>query len=215
MKIVVYTVIVGESDNLKPINKDYLSKADFYFFTDKPIAGTDYKTIGIKIETNTPRQQSRLYKMVPNRYFKDYDYHIYLDGSFELMESPDALINKYLKEHDLAVFEHPYRFGLYEEADYCAFFKKELKDKINKQMEFIMSEGYPFGNGLTENGVILRRNNEKVREFNEFWFKHYTEFSTRDQLCFCYCAWKLKMKYKLLDAYSITSTEFKLSPHSI
>ena len=46
-------------------------------------------------------------------------------------------------------------------------------------------------NGLFENGILLRKNNEDVVKFNDLWFKETSDWNTEDQISFAYSLWKM------------------------
>lgn len=213
MKIAVYTVIVGLYDMIKPIKTEFLQDADFFLFSD--IMGTNpgYKTISISKTHEDSRVESRKYKMLPNRYLPGYDYYLYLDGTMELLASPRKLVEKYLQDKNIAIFNHPYRKTLFEEFYYCYFWKPEIRKNMEEMMQFFLTEGVPEATPLTENGVILRRNTEETRTLDGFWWNIFEKFPTRDQLSLPYCLWKLGVGYNEFDGLSVDSNEFKLYKH--
>ena len=218
MNIAVYTVIIGKFDRLKSIKSEFKNQADYYLFTDQDIETDDYTVRKVVNESRNNRRESRKYKICPHLYLPDYDYWLYMDGSFDLLASPRGLINKYMSEHDLTVFKHPWYDCLYREFEVCTSFKMITEGNAKRQRDFYISEGYPRHNGLTENGVILRRNTEQIRNFNDFWYGIYQQYNPRDQLSFCYCTWKLGIKYNIFEGQTsnpaLTMTrEFKLHGH--
>ena len=57
---------------------------------------------------------------------------------------------------------------------------------IDNQLDFMRRSGYPENNGLCETGIIIRKNTEQVRTFNEDWYVMITLYSLRDQVSFNY-----------------------------
>lgn len=217
MRIAVYTTIIGDFDRPNPINEPYAKEADFYLFTNADIKLNNYNIIKISAEDDNPRRYSRKFKMCPHRYLPDYDYWIYLDGNIELLESPKRLIKKYLHGgYEIAVLKHPWRNCIYEEFDQCVNLGYVPEAQAEKQMQLIKDEGYPKDNGLTENGVMLRRNTELISNFGNHWLEFYNQHTQRDQLSFCYIAWKLKIKYNLIpnDIRNKYPMEFKWKNHA-
>ena len=51
---------------------------------------------------------------------------------------------------------------------------------------------------LTENSLIIRRNNGIIKELNELWWKEYQEGSQRDQLSLPYALEQVKPKLTIL-----------------
>src|SRR5262249_39834322 len=61
-------------------------------------------------------------------------------------------------------------------------------------------DGYPRHAGLTANGVLLRRHSKPIRQLGEQWWREIHQGSWRDQLSLGYVAWKLGLRYALLDS---------------
>jgi len=213
MKIAVYTTIVGLYDMPKAVNPEYLKEADFFLFADMMGTNLGYKSIAIKKTENSPRVESRRYKIMPHKCLPGYDYYIYLDGSIELLESPSVLIEKYLKTKDIALFRHRWRETHFEEFYYCFYWKPDLREKMDLMMKFFLTEGVPENLFLTENGVILRKNTPEINELNEYWWMIYRMFAERDQLSLPYCCWKKNIVYHFMEGDLTTTKEFKLYEH--
>ena len=215
MKIAVYTSMIGNFDKIPPLPEQFRDEADYYIFSDQDIKDTGYKLIKIKPEMKNNRRQSRIYKLNPHIYLPQYKYTIYLDSCIELLASPKILVKKYLKGYDIAAHDHPWRDCIYNEAEACLRVGFIGEKNKKRQVEFLRKEGYPEHNGLFENGVLIRRNNEKMKELSELWYSIYNEYTQRDQLSFCYCLWKLGIKCNTIqnDLRFGNSTEFKYKGH--
>lgn len=212
--IAIFRSIFGDFDDLLPVKNIYRDEADFYLVTDK-IKTDEYTVINIVPQTKKPRRESRRAKLCPHLFLPDYEYYIYLDGSVQILDSPRHLIKKYLRDYDIAVLKHPWRDCIYQELTVCAEKGYVGKANAEKHKQFLRSEGYPENNGLTENGVILRRNTDRIQHFGEFWAEIYYQFTQRDQHSFCYCAWKMNIKYNLIinDIRNRFPMEFKYHEH--
>ena len=218
MKIAVYTVITGGYDKPKPINPDFKLEADFYLFSDVDIKDSEYEVIRLVMPELNIKRKSRIVKLLPHRYLKDYEYTLYLDGSVELLESPANIVKKYASRADIIVFKHPWRKCIYEEGRAVVDYGFSSREEVRRQLNFLRSQHYPRNNGLTENGVILRKNTPEINKLNEYWWKMCSIYTYRDQLSFCFCAWKLGIKYGLFDGQVRADrqpkpTEFLLYPH--
>ncbi len=220
MKIAVYVTLFGEKDSLKKIPEEVRGEADYFLYTDCITESQDYKIIHVDLNGENPRRLSRRYKLSPHKYLPEYDYHIYLDASIDIRVSPEYMINKYLTNHDIAVLKHPWRDCVYMEMRECLRINVADWDKTHEQARFYRYVKYPENNGLTENGVIIRRNTYIIREFNEFWEFMYYSFSERDQFSFCYCAWRMNLQYNIIpnnirDRTEGAIKEFNLNSHLI
>lgn len=132
------------------------------------------------------RRSARMHKCLPPKS----DYSLWIDGNTSLKVSPESL-KKFLKT-DIAVFKHPLRDCIYQEAEAC----RSLDDPsiIQEQMSRYRAEGYPEHNGLAATTYVLRRHTPKMEAFNNLWWSEICRGSKRDQLSFNYAAWKLKVE---------------------
>jgi hypothetical protein len=109
----------------------------------------------------------------------------------------EHLIDLYLADSDLAVFQHRLRTCVYQEAGVCLQRNLDDRERIWQQICRYTREGYPANAGLAECSVILRRHTAAVRAFNEEWWSEISRGSRRDQLSFDYTARKLGLRYGL------------------
>lgn len=213
-KIAVYTVITGMYDMPKPVNPSFCEDADFFLFTDNIETSYNYKIINVDAcYGENAKIVSRRYKMLPHRYLPGYDYHIYLDGSIVLLSSPSSLIDKYMRQESIVTFKHFERQCIYEEAAVCYAVKLADPGAIFAQVRFLQDQGYPINNGLSETGVIIRKNTDQISSLNELWWSIFQLYPTRDQLSFNFCLWKKYMNCGYLDGTAYNTNEFKLYPH--
>tara|TARA_B100000287_G_scaffold419162_1_gene457037 strand:- start:89 stop:775 length:687 start_codon:yes stop_codon:yes gene_type:complete len=191
-------------------------------------------------ETHTPiyednNRNAKKFKVLPHRYLKDYEYSIFMDGNMSVIGNVNELIDKYLKDCNVAFFSHnnnhldarncPYDeaqtiFELGEQnmkrtPDRGILNYKDNPFVIEKQMNRYASLGFPKGKGLITGMVILRRHNEKdsVKTMEDWW----TEIkynSKRDQLSFNYCAWKNNLKFNYMEGDSRDNEYFLRSTNA-
>lgn len=198
---VVYTIITGGKDTIrKPYeNPDW----DYYYFTDSKIDNSvgawKYERLDLDFKTHGIRKCSRFYKLNPglSPILKEYEHQLYIDGTIELIEDPEKIV-ELLGPNDLALYKHPVRKCIYEEADAVVRLNREKKEPVDKVVAKYREEGFPENLGLTACSIIMRRNTPKIQEFNELWWKCFEEGSRRDQLSFCYSCWKLGITYSLI-----------------
>jgi len=200
MKIVVYTAIVGGYDTLnEPLVKP--DGVDFVCFTDRDIESKTWEIRKILPLYSDNTRTARKYKVLPHRWFSEYDVSIWLDGN-KIIEGDILKYIEYLGDSNLALFDHTKCFDkrdcVYEEAN--AIFRlgqepgKQFKDNpyiIKSQMERYISEGYPQHNGLAFTcGIVRKHNQSDVIKVMEDWWTEIKYGSKRDQLSFDYVAWK-------------------------
>jgi len=173
MKKLVYSTLVGDYDAI-PQDRQVIS---------------DFPQ---EIAHLSNRRKSRYYKI--NSHLVTEEDTVYLDACLRLKKKTVPHINS-----DIAVFHHPNRNCLYKEAELCKKLKLGNPGQIDEQVKRYQQDGFPKDLGLGENCYIIRKNNDKVREFNELWWQEYLKGSERDQLSFMYCVWKTGISLEFLE----------------
>jgi Protein of unknown function (DUF616) len=217
-KIVVYTAISNNYDTLKEPPDKFRHEADFVAFLDHIPRAASWQTRKVCSEFTDPCRNAKIHKILPHVFFPDATYSLWIDGSveFNFTFPIRRLVDEYLKEHDLAVFKHPERHCIYEEAEVCIAQGKDVPAIIQRQMARYRKEHYPSGKGLAECTILLRRHTEKVRQFNEAWYEEIKNNSRRDQLSFDYAAYKtgLKICYFPNSLRQSPDDWFQVQPHA-
>lgn len=152
-----------------------------------------------------PRRNSRASKILAHKYI-DTEYSIYIDGNITLNVSPETLIEKYLKDYDIAVYRHPTRDCIYDEALVCAQRKLDDPEIIIEQAKAYEDSGYAKHKGLAECGIIIRRHTPEVENFNTHWWAEYCRYSRRDQISFMYAVDKVGIRVNIIDDYFISTS---------
>jgi hypothetical protein len=223
-KCIVYTSVFGDYDD---VVKPNLPKGwDFKCFSESN---------SIPLYDDNMRNAKR-YKILPHRYFSEYDISIYIDGNYIIKGNVDELVKKYLSDANIAFHNHNLqpdydkRNCIYDEANTILQLAEKnmkltpergelnFKDKpelIINQMQRYIKDEYPKQNGLITGGVILRKHNEQdcIKTMEDWW----TEIkygSKRDQLSFNYCAWKNKLKFNYMDGDCRDNSYFYLEKHT-
>lgn len=182
---IVYTSIFDNYDELKPVKPAPGWKYICFTNTDMKADGWEVVKVDKEFRIN------RKIKLMPHKYLPPHDISIYRDGNIELADSPDKII----EGKNYCVMIHPDRNNLQDELKACIRLKKGNEEQMTKQVEQYLSEGYP-GQGLTSNGVIIRKNSEQNNAINEAWWNEVLNHSGRDQLSFGYVCWKNKLNYE-------------------
>ena len=190
-KLVVYKAVFGDYDQVANVPLDDWG-CDFVCFTDNPkFSAKGWLVILVPLKGQSPATLNRHYKMLPHRYFGEYDFSFYLDGNIDLVGDPRPLILEYLAKNSIANPSHPKRNCSYEEATHCIKSGLSSEELTKKQMEKYLRDGFPYQAGLTENGIMLRRhNNAVIIEVMEDWWTEYFSNVKRDQISLHYFAWK-------------------------
>ena len=179
MKICILTANLGNFDErVDPVEQSV--PADFYRFTDENFPP--------RYVSMTPRLQARICKTFGWQMVPGYDMYIWIDGSISLRH-PDSV--RWLIEKctgDIAVFQHPNRKTVKEEADYL---KKRIAQKcdyiiprydnelIDEELEAVSEFPDKY---LFASGALVYKNNEKIHAMMKEWWYHISRFHSIDQL---------------------------------
>ena len=180
----VYTAITNKKDTLK--ENQNTKGAKFVAFTDFPFESKVWERRPVCNEYPDPVRNAKKHKILPHIYFPDAEYSLWIDGSITLKVPLEELIHKFLQNTDIAMFPHPYRDCLYDEAMACITFGLDDPDVIDSQINRYNLEGYLPRRGLFEATVILRRHTNEIRAFNETWWDEIKWGSRRDQISLPY-----------------------------
>jgi hypothetical protein len=196
MKIIVYTINLGGYDRLFP-SPQALWGADneyrFLYFTDGE-APEGWERVEI---SEGQRRESRFYK-INSHLLPPHDLSIYLDSCYFFKKPLSGLINKHLDKYaDISISAHGRDDCVYNHGVTCLRLNLDYPLPIFKQLGRYAEEGLPANNGLTENSLIIRKNNAIIKELNELWWKEYTVGSQRDQLSLPYALWKTKPRLQI------------------
>jgi len=193
--ITVYTSIIWAYDRLRDdqfINSSVKYKA----FLDDDIKSKVWDVQKIYRQFIDPSRQAKIYKVLPHLYL-DTEYSIWLDGRMALNTDPQELIDKYLKDADIALFAHHKRDDIYEEyANDSKHLHRKLEPEylFRMQVERYRLEGFAPHSGLYECTVILRRHTPAVKRLCEEWWAEICAYTVCDQCSFVYVAKKQGIK---------------------
>lgn len=191
--ITVYTANLGNFDNLRPSQWCGLA-----FIDSPPIAPAPWITVPALRLTGDPARDVRLHKLLPHEFLgAPGGYSIWHDANFVLALNPEKAVSQFLIETDadIAVFRHPGRGNLFDEADTCAREGIEDAEVLRAQTDRYRAAGFPLDyGGLAACGVLIRRDSPKMREFGEAWWAEVRDFGRRDQIAFPFLCWKFGVK---------------------
>ena len=219
--ITVLSSITGDKDS--PRDSQKKGKAAFVMYTDKPFTSKTWEIRKGYDRFSDPRRNSRAPKIL-SHLFSDTEYSIYIDGNMSLVKPPEEIVERFLGDYDFALFKHPKRDCLYDEAIRCAKAGLDDAEVIIGQVTRYEKDGYAKHKGLHECGVLIRRHTPKVIEFNNYWWAEYCRGSVRDQISFMYAADKAGLRIKSIDAPWYLDTNgidvrrddfIKMVPHKI
>jgi hypothetical protein len=195
MAINAYTAVFGDYDTLFPV--PHVPGFTFTVFTDKPPAAIPQGWLVRRLSRkfDDPQHAARYCKVMSQQLFPGISRTLWFDAALHPCEELSALR---MCRADLATFEHRHRNCVYQEAETCISMGLDHTETIRQQIHRYREAGYPYGLGLAETTIVLRRHTPAVVRFNRLWWKEISQGSIRDQLSFDYVAWKLGMPYRRL-----------------
>lgn len=202
-KGVVYTVITGDYDEInEPEAGD--SGLDYILLTDRP--KTDYKgKWQVRIIDNPDNlnsvRLSRYPKMFPHIFFPEYDYSVYVDGSYRIKKDMQTFVETYRRDSGMICFPHFNSESIKDEAKLIVERGKADKDALDKQIAVYEKDGYVSRGYITELGCIARdHSDENLKKVMQDWWDEYMAYDhTRDQMSFDYVCQKNGYEYDLCD----------------
>lgn len=185
-KLVIYTAFTGNYDELK--EPEFIDEnCDYVCFTENPDLESDtWEIVQMEKSTLDDNRKAKQYKLFANRYFSNYKYSFWLDGTFKIVGSIREYIYKYAKSKMLAVV-HPERDCIYDEAVMSMPFPRYSNYTMINQVEKYRSEGMPEHYGLIAAGALFRAHNDpEIISIMEQWWKEIINYTNQDQLSLPY-----------------------------
>lgn len=190
MKIAVVTSSIGANELLEP--RLTFDRVDFYAFVDDQKLNVDgiWKRKKCFDFSSDPiyrnRRNAKIYKILPHLFVPGYDYYVWVDSTHYVAVDPHRMIEEFLMSSDIALFKHPDRNCVYQEAELIKKINFDHHELVDAQMEFYESIDYPKNNGLYELPCRIQRNTIKIQEAMLSWWEMICMYSSRDQLSLPY-----------------------------
>ena len=140
MKKVIFTAIFGGYDQL-PDHQYKPEGWDFICFTDSDIQSNVWDIKKVPAIYEDPTRNARKYKVLPHRWFPDYDYSLWIDGNILVRENVNKLIDDYLSNTNIAVHDHNQN-------------KLDPRDCVYKESNVIFYFGLKNGNYKYDHNII-------------------------------------------------------------
>jgi hypothetical protein len=189
-KIVIYTVIIGNYDELN--DPDFIDEnCDYICFTDNSDLKSDiWKIILIEKSLLDNNRKSKKYKILVHKFFPKYKYSFWIDSSLKIKSSIRKYIYAHINSPMLNIIDSKYDC-IYDEAKFCTTINEYPKGILLKQIEKYEKDGMPKKYGLISSGVIFREhNNPEIIKLMEDWWDEINIFTYQDQVSFSYIVWK-------------------------
>jgi hypothetical protein len=141
-----------------------------------------------------PRLQAKIPKILGFEYAPDFDYYIWLDGSFRI-SSPYSLqwLIESLGDKEIALFPHPERNSITEELEFMEceisrgngyLLSRYENEPMREQINHYINDPTFVDDRLYAAGVIVYNTNKVPRtsQMLQFWFYQCARWSVQDQL---------------------------------
>lgn len=211
MNVVIYTANIDSYDRYHSTVVSDKNVKCIYFCNDKDagvrLKGWDVKQVHKDKEFKgwSATKIARYYKLHPHLVLPSHDVSIWVDARFVVhcRNVRRYMRNHFDREDYVACYYHPRKLMddncSYKEAFVVGTLNKEKTNVLLKQIQKYKSDNFPENYGLFATGIMIRRNNDQVNKFNEFWWNEICEGSVRDQISQVYSAWKTGVKITPID----------------
>lgn len=211
--LVVYTAIFGDYDVL--IDPEVVeSGVDYVCFTDDETLTSDVWEIRNVTPMTDPALSNRRIKILAHEYLDEYDISVYIDGNIQILEQVEPLVEDYLSAVDFALYKHPKRSSVFEEAEACIERNKADEGPIREQLEHYHDAGFPDDQALSANRILFRRHQKpEIKELMGSWWREVSERVRRDQLSLMFVLWEHNLEYNLIPHSVRDAPQFDIHPH--
>lgn len=203
MKIAIITANLGKFDPTS-----YIVPQTQMFDTTIDIHRFDDNNFPPRIKAMTPRLQARIPKMFGYDMVPGYDYYIWLDSSFSILneETVQWYLSK-ISSKEIVFFKHPTRDNIKSEAE---FIRKKIEDGneyltsrywgelIDEQLAACLIDGY-IDDTLLATCSFIYKNCDSVKALLKDWWVHTSRYHIVDQLSIPFLLKTSHCKFVILD----------------
>lgn len=187
-RIAVITAVAGGKDLLSDPRVDPAG-ADFIAFVDarqEHLTGWDQRRLPQWSDDPifAARRDAKVPKLLPWLLAPGYDYYIWIDGNFALKADPHSVCTQLLANQgvDIALFKHPWRSCVYEEAEAVMRLDLDRRELVEAQVHAYRRAGHAAQAGLFAGGFFAMRHSINSVRMCLAWWDHVCRFSSLDQL---------------------------------
>jgi O-antigen biosynthesis protein len=215
-RIAIYTAIFGGYD--APLPQPPCPDVDYICFTDvpQPDAPDNWRIEIRRPRHKHPRLAAKWFKMRPDRELRSYRHTIWIDGGLRI--ATDTFAERAMAALDgspVALFRHPDRDNIMDEAEISAMMPKYDGLPVLRQVEHYRKAGYPATNGLYAGGVLVRDGSDRrIRRLNRLWMRENLKWTYQDQLSLPYLFWKLDIEPGVIPYDLWDNPLFDFVPHA-
>lgn len=217
MKVVVYTVITNGYDNLREClidnpNYDYIAYVDELTPVPKNTKW-QIRPIPDDIKHLDKIMQQAHIKILPHKYFPEYDISIFCDGKVQMTRDVTELLTDDMM---FATNKHPHRDCIYDECSVLSKLGFEKRNVIANVIDMLKKNNYPTHHGLLDTCMMIRRHNDPyVYEImDQVWQLIVDLDVTRLEILFNYVLFLQNKTITLIPFDNFKSKYFLQHPHA-
>ncbi len=209
---VVYTAILGGVDLLarpESIDADW----EYICFSDASIDCPPWRRAPVTQTQPTLARESRYLKVNAATVLPDAELSLWVDGNVVPVASPQALADRYLFDHALALHQHPQRGCVFDEAVAIIDQGKDAAETVMAQVLRYAREQMPQNVGVHATAAILRRHTPAIAALEQTWWHEIVRGSHRDQLSLPYALRAHDVSVATIDGDVWQGSLFRHRPH--
>ena len=215
-KVIVYFCLIGDYDNVTSFNKQ--KGYDYILFTDQKINNTNWTIFPIpdsvlNLKVSKIKKQ-RYMKIMPHKFFKNYDLSLYIDANYEIKGDLDDYLINTLNPLDHIYIPHlQFGKGIRQALDKAIEKKLDDVSLLNKVKKRYDSKHFLDKTGIVNAGLMIRyHNTEDCIRLMEKWWREVRDYSHVDGFAFDYAGYETGVRY-LYTSYQFALFYFKVHPH--
>ena len=215
-KVIVYSCLIGDYDNVTSFNKQ--KGYDYILFTDQKINNTNWTIFPIpdsvlNLKVSKIKKQ-RYMKIMPHKFFKNYDLSLYIDANYEIKGDLDDYLINTLNPLDHIYIPHlQFGKGIRQALDNAIEKKLDDVSLLNKVKKRYDSKHFLDKTGIVNAGLMIRyHNTEDCIRLMEKWWREVRDYSHVDGFAFDYAGYETGVRY-LYTSYQFALFYFKVHPH--
>ena len=177
--MIVYSCLYGAYDVPKP-PVAHKAVTEWRLYTDDPtLVAPGWHVVVEPRPGFSPRMAGKYRKCHPP---EDWEWSLYLDASVRLHSAAliDAAVGALSRGATWAMYRHPERSNIVDEADASVLLTKYDGQRLHEQVAAYLSEGVP--DGLWAAGIIARSRTLFVLQAGTEWFEECRLYSDQDQI---------------------------------
>ncbi len=207
MSVVIYTCITRGYDDSLARPAPQTTAVNYKCFTDsRKLRAPGWDRVPIVKPPDIKRSDliNRYYKFFPHVLMPDIGVSIYIDGNISVIGDLTPLIDQFtVSEMPFACLVHTQRKTVWQEAEACrklGKFKGHDLEKLQSQLAFYSTVGFPVDTPLVAATILIRRHDSvPMMHAMNLWWSHILTFTARDQLSLPYVLWKSQLPFMTFD----------------